>query len=115
MASKFAELMGQSPFHYADALYQKYLVNHNNDTFRDATIIIARFQKWIRHYQDRVLQVNGVGKELARCEEIGESVSAVLNALEDMLCHGMACFDDIVKSHSRRELMYQSLPSRPIG
>jgi hypothetical protein len=103
--------MGESPFHYVDALYHLYLINQNNDTFSDATITVARLQKSIRRYQDTVLQLTGVDKEWARCEEIGTCVSNVLKALEDVLCHGMGDLNDLIAIHSRGELLYQTLPS----
>jgi hypothetical protein len=103
--------MGESPFHYVDALYHLYLINQNNDTFRDATITVARLQKSIRRYQDTVLQLTGVDKEWACCEEIGTCVSNVLKALEDVLCHGMGDLNDLIAIHSRGELLYQTLPS----
>jgi hypothetical protein len=111
IASKFTTLMGESPFHYIDTLYHLYLINQNNDTFRDATITVAHLQTSIRRYQDSVLQLTGVGKEWARCEKIGMCVSDVLKALEDILCHGMADMEDLVVCYARRELLYQSLPS----
>lgn len=103
--------MGESPFHFVDALYHRYLINHNNDTFRDAIIVVARLQTGIRQYHDGILQEKGVGNELARCEEIEVGISDILKALEDILCHGMGNFEDVVLCHSRKELMYQMLPS----
>lgn len=68
-------------------------------------------QKWIRRYHDEILQEKGVGNELARCEEIEVGISDVLKALEDILCHSMAGFEDVVGCHSRKELLYQTFPS----
>lgn len=101
--------MGESPFHFADTLYHRYLVNRKNDTFRDAIIAVELLQSSIRQCQDGVLQLSGIGKPWARCEEVGKAVSDVLKALEDLLCYGMAGWEDLIACHSRRELLYQTL------
>lgn len=111
MASKFTALTGESPFHFIDTLYHRYLVNRKNDTFRDAIIAIEPLQKLIRQCQDGVLQLSGVGKEWTRCEEVEKCVSDVLNALEDVLCCGMAGFEELVTCHSHSTLLYQTLPA----
>lgn len=102
--------MGESPFHFVDTLYHRYLINRSNDTYRDAIIATTDLQKSIQQCQDSVLQLSGIGKPWARCEEVSKCVSDVLKALEDVLCYGMAGLDDLVGCHSRRELLYQTLP-----
>ncbi|KAF9455597.1 hypothetical protein BDZ94DRAFT_1315809 [Collybia nuda] len=111
VASMFTTLIGESSFHFIDNLYRQYIIDHNNNTFRDASIQVGNLLKQVRRAQEDILQDKGVGKELARCEEISASILNVLNALEDVLCHGMSGFGDVVESHSRRELLYQVLPS----
>lgn len=110
VASEFTTLMGKSPFHFVDRLYHCYIVTRKNNTFRDAIITIALLQKSIRQCQDGILQLSGIGKLWTQCEEVGKCVSDVLKALEDVLCYGMAGLEDLIECHSRRELLYQTLP-----
>lgn len=111
VASKFSSLTGESSFHFVDTLYHRYIISPNNNAFCDTITILTCLQKWIRKYHDSILQEKGVGDELACCEEIEVGISNVLKALEDILCHGMAGLEDIVKSHSCKELLYQMLLS----
>ncbi|KAF9463102.1 hypothetical protein BDZ94DRAFT_1259612 [Collybia nuda] len=109
-AAKFHKILGRSPFHFVDTIYNGYLLNQNLDTFRDAIITITQLQKSIRQCQGEILQLAGVGKQFERCKIIAKSVDDVLKALEDALCYGMTGIDDLVQSHSRQELLYLTLP-----
>ncbi|RDB15040.1 hypothetical protein Hypma_005432 [Hypsizygus marmoreus] len=94
---------------YINTIAEKYLLNHSKDDIRDTILYFTPLQKSINRYHDEILQLAGMGKEMARVDEVSKVVRVFVNSLEDLLCTAMLGYDDFVSLHSKRGLMYQSM------
>lgn len=107
LAVKFNSAVQESPTQFLNSIVSSYITSHQKDDIRDPILDITRLQKSIRHYQGKILQLSGAGKEWARSEEIASAVATIIKALEELLCFAMEGPNELLIVHQRCQLLYQ--------
>ncbi|KAF8066720.1 hypothetical protein FPV67DRAFT_1449874 [Lyophyllum atratum] len=107
IATKHAAIVGLSPSDYVETLYVQFSISNDDCAIQDAVSRMTKLQSSIRRYHAEILQLEGVGKELGRCDEVSKMVSGVLASLEDLLSSAILDPTGLAALHKGKQLMYQ--------
>jgi hypothetical protein len=108
VAVKLDNLVNQSAQEYVETIYKRYEKTGNKDDIQDAIVDAARLQKSIHRYEAEILQLAGLGVEWKHASDISKRVGDVVKWLEELLLLAMVDAKDLIYSHSRNTLLYQS-------
>ncbi|KAK0460312.1 hypothetical protein IW261DRAFT_1429098 [Armillaria novae-zelandiae] len=110
----FLALVEHSPHAYAERLYFNFMetVTHmvprgDDDELCQELMKIGELIKDITIFEDRILNVAGVGNDLAEVQKIWEGMQEVERWLEDILCGTLEGVDILTKVYQDQTLMYQ--------
>ncbi|KAG6847852.1 hypothetical protein H0H93_005522, partial [Arthromyces matolae] len=72
---------------FIQGLYDGYLINEDTEALDRAVVAISDLQDRARRYQNHILQIAGVGKDLEQAQVFERRVTQTTNALEDVAGH----------------------------
>lgn len=107
VVTKLARLTGGSSATFVDRICQQYLAAEDKDIINDAVICASRLTRSIQRYHDKVLQLVGVGTELATVSEIEGNVRELTRWLEELLCTAMVDHGEFIHTYNARRFMFQ--------
>ena len=91
-----------------DALLSAYCTSSsNNDILHDAVVTLSGYQKSIQRYEDKILQLAGVGSEWREAHELYNRVLEVVRWTEEVSCLATVGPGGLVVSHITEQLMFQ--------
>ncbi|KAG6907524.1 hypothetical protein DXG01_008613 [Tephrocybe rancida] len=106
---KWRALIGPSPYHYIERLFNKYLTTSDPDIIGDATPPVEELASRIQHYQEEILQLSGFGDEYKQSEVVYNEINGMVKMLCDLSSATMMESNPVLrKMHARKEFMYQA-------
>ncbi|KAK0498119.1 hypothetical protein EDD18DRAFT_1103726 [Armillaria luteobubalina] len=114
----FMALIQQRPHAYAEQLYLGFIASVTADKPQgDDSQICTEITKigelidTVNKYEARILNLAGVGPELAEVHEYWDCMEEVQRWLEDILCGIMEGVEVLFRSHESCQLLYQLINS----
>ncbi|KAF8226896.1 hypothetical protein L208DRAFT_1299617, partial [Tricholoma matsutake] len=108
LSLKFNTLIDAHPTKYVDALLSTYCVSSSNsDIPHDAVVTLSGYQKSIQWYEDKILQLAGVGSEWREAHELYNRVLKVVHWTEEVSCLATVDPGGLVALHATKQLMFQ--------
>ncbi|KAF8236800.1 hypothetical protein L208DRAFT_1250949 [Tricholoma matsutake] len=108
LSLKFDTLVNTHPAKYVEALLSAYHVSsHNKGILHDAVLTLSRYQKSIQWYEDKILQLAGVGSEWREVDQLYNRVHKVVHWTEEILCLATVDPGGLVVLHAAKQLMFQ--------
>jgi hypothetical protein len=107
VAEKLAAFTNGSASALLDSIYQKYAISHDQDVIDGAVARTISFLMSIYCYQDKLLQLSGMGPELEIANTVEGDVWEINSWLEELLCIAMGGFKEVITTYCSRGFMFQ--------
>lgn len=78
--------IGQSVSEYMESLCAEYMASENIDSLRDHTTILSNFQGSLYQYQNKILQLEGLGDSWLIADAIVKEICRTLLWVEEIYC-----------------------------
>ncbi|KAG6877327.1 hypothetical protein C0993_008547 [Termitomyces sp. T159_Od127] len=109
VAWKLTKYIGNSGFDYLESLYMHFVTTQDSSNIFQAIVCVEKLEKWLKTYQNEILQLSGAQGEWKRSEDVLNRVSSILKSLEDLGLYATLPEQDLPALHASEELLYQSL------
>lgn len=98
---------------FADSIYAQFIATvageeGNTDILTDPIEVIEALHSRAHHIRSENLQLHGVGPAWERADKVCRFIREVIKVLEDILCYAMSDPAELIETHAKRSLMYQS-------
>ena len=110
--TELTELLSGPASAYAESVYYESLWTSSSTAGCTEVIKIAltgfnAMQTTISNLMDRILQVDGIGKEWQAVDRTNKRLKQVVGFLEDIYCSALLGTSELVNMHGRGELLFQ--------
>jgi hypothetical protein len=109
---KLTEVLSGTPSAFAASVYEKCIPTSASTTvslkvISDVLEDINAMQRTVGGLMDKILQIDGVGKEWKAADKTCQRLRQVVIYLEDIYCHGLLGASVLVDMHCRGEMLFQ--------
>jgi hypothetical protein len=110
---KLTEVLSGTPSAFAASVYEKCIPTSASTTvslkvISDVLEDINAMQRTVGGLMDKILQIDGVGKEWKAADKTCQRLRQVVIYLEDIYCQGLLGTRVLVDTHCRGEFLFQS-------
>ncbi|KAG6848321.1 hypothetical protein H0H93_001198 [Arthromyces matolae] len=106
---KFQRVVGLSIKGYVNKVFAACAISRNEDEIETQMTVLMDIKKGIERCQAHILNLAGVGAEWDRAECIAKNIDTAIHCLEDIHCHLLCSYSELISMHKKEELMYQQL------
>jgi hypothetical protein len=110
--TKLTELLSGTPSAFAASVYEKCIPTSASTmvsmkVISDVLQDINTMQRTVGGLMDKILQIDGVGKEWKAADKTCQRLKQVVIYLEDIYCHGLLGTRVLVDTYCRGEMLFQ--------
>ena len=107
MQLRFNKIVNQNPTAYAENICVNYLADRDKEAIHEETIRLAKLQKKIYNYQEKVLQLSGIGDKHSRVDSIRNIICTTISWVEEIFCYAIIDWAEVQRVHTERAFEYQ--------
>ena len=104
---RLAKITNGSPFEFVHCICKQLLQDHDKDRVHTFSIELSKLQKMLYKYQNEVLQLDGVGNNYKKLQNIVKDVRLVLEWVDELLVLAMVDIHEVRQLYYTSELLYQ--------
>lgn len=105
--NKFKRSLGGSSTEYIEKLCLDFIKTGEKEFIHEETIKLDDMLNSMVRWKHRVLQLDGMGSNMEKVQEIANDIRLVLNWASEIFCHAMIGVVNVTDLHNTREFDYQ--------
>ncbi|KAF4578378.1 hypothetical protein EYR36_000185 [Pleurotus pulmonarius] len=94
---------------YVEAIYQSYMDSRQKEVLNDPILELTGLQNTIRRCEAGLLQLAGYGNEYLMAENTGKNIGRAIACLDDILCHALCGYAEVLEMYESDLLLFQAL------
>ena len=104
---RLVKITNGSASKFVQGLCKQLLRDHDKDRVHTFSAELGKLQKMLYEYQNKVLQLDGVGNNYQKLQNIVRDVRRVLEWVDELLVFAMVDISEVQRLYDASELLYQ--------